>query len=135
MAVIKHSTKKQKSSDRSSNEQQWRKKFVDETKDIYEHRLSFTSVPDNGPVNFWDVKPTGRYIEDCLIGEHYANQLWDWVFCEDIEKLEKGDFLKSIFMAMPKNELHRGLAIGFWSALSEKMLTIPSSRLQEVSHG
>ena len=63
---------------------------------------------------FWHVSPTGRYAEDCIIGNYYALEAVAYMRAKGFPPL-----LGWIARDMPRADDYTGVEVGFMHAISE----------------
>ena len=84
----------------------------------------------NKAISFWNVKPTGRFQDDCIIGRSYALEMVQYHLNET-----PANVLGYVIREMPA-EL-TGIEVGFIETLNELMLkgamTVATKRKIEVS--
>ncbi len=64
--------------------------------------------------SFWDVKPNGNYLDECLIGEAYALEALQYMMAKKLPSLVTWAVLD-----MPREENRSGIEIGFISTIAE----------------
>ena len=83
----------------------------------------------NKAISFWNVKPTGRFQDDCIIGRSYALEMVQYHLNET-----PANVLGHVIREMPA-EL-TGIEVGFIETLNELMLkgamTVATKRTIEV---
>ena len=83
----------------------------------------------NKAISFWNVKPTGRFQDDCIIGRSYALEMVQYHLND-----KYGDVFSHVIKEMPAE--FTGIEVGFINTLNELILkgamTVASKRTIEV---
>lgn len=89
---------------------------ADKPKSLYSSLPFFASRrPKKGQLgnrNFWSVKPSGDYFQDCKTGQAYA-----LLFLEAEEVSDCGTLLQCVVADMPRDAAFTGLEVGFMEVI------------------
>jgi hypothetical protein len=90
--------------------------------------LPFVVTPGKGERIFWAPRPTGDYNFDCSLGAEYADAAIPMIG-------DDGTLLRYIvlgILAHGDRERDRGIIVGFFGRLSERLIVGPARRLAAI---